>query len=403
MQIRVENIKKKFRKYLALDDVSITVKPGEFLALLGPSGSGKTTLLRIIAGLEIQDSGDIFMEGVSSNSTRKGAVGFVFQHYALFRHMTVFENIAFGLRVRPYNQRKTEREIRDRVHELLRLVHLSGLEWQYPSQLSGGQRQRVALARVLAIEPKVMLLDEPFGALDSKVRKELRRWLRRLHDEMRITTVFVTHDQEEAIEIADRIAILDKGKIVQVGTPEEIWSHPINSFVYDFLGNYNEFLGWQDETGVMHLCDDETLIRMKWLQNELLEEEASVSWWKKVVQFFWSPAKQKNKLEIPISEDHPERVYVPVFIRPLEIRLDKTQVEDKTSVPARVVHVNPAGSLIKVELERSSGQLIQAEVSKEVSEMLNIKRGDELWISPKNFKIFIPATTEISPEAPLTQ
>lgn len=390
MKIRVENIKKKFRKYLALDDVSITIQPGEFLALLGPSGSGKTTLLRIIAGLENEDSGAVYLDGLSEADSKKGSVGFVFQHYALFRHMTVFENVAFGLRVRPYRVRKTEKEIRERVRELLSLVHLSGLEWQYPSQLSGGQRQRVALARVLAIEPKVMLLDEPFGALDSKVRKELRRWLRRLHDDMGITTIFVTHDQEEAMEIADRVAILDKGKIVQVGTPEEIWSHPANAFVYDFLGHYNEFLGWQDEVGVLHLCDDEILLKMIHERNQNGDEdEYKQSWWKKFLSYLGFPSSRNQKIAPSVSE-YPERNYVPVFIRPFEIRIDKEPLEETSAVPAKVVHVNPAGSLIKVELERATGQLIQAEVSKEVAEMLEIKRGDVLWISPKNYKIFTP-------------
>lgn len=381
MKIHVNKLSKKFGSYQALKDVSLNIESGEFLALLGPSGSGKTTLLRIIAGLEIEDEGSIDME----ITQRKGEVGFVFQHYALFRHMTVFENVAFGLRVRPYHKRKSEQEIRKRVYELLELVHLKGLEWQYPSQLSGGQRQRVALARVLAIEPKVMLLDEPFGALDSKVRKELRRWLRRIHDEMKITTVFVTHDQEEAMEIADRIAILDKGKLIQIGTPEEIWSAPANSFVYDFLGHYNEFLGWQDETGTLQLCDDELLKQIKQSQKKGPEKRLN-TFWTRFCAFFGIQKEEKNVSEV--VSDYPQRNYVPVFVRPYEIRLDKTQPEQKSAIPAKVVHVNPAGPLIKVELERTDGQLIQAEITQEVRDLLSVHKNDLLWVSPKNFKIY---------------
>ena len=237
MSIEVQNIKKTFGHFTALQDVSFQVPTGELVALLGPSGSGKTTLLRIIAGLEGADQGSILFQGedATDRSVRDRHVGFVFQHYALFRHMTVFENIAFGLRVRPKAQRPTEREIRAKVHNLLQLVQLDRLADRYPSQLSGGQRQRVALARALAVEPKVLLLDEPFGALDAKVRKELRRWLRRLHDEIHVTSVFVTHDQGEAMELADRVAILNGGVIEQVGTPREIVAQPATAFVRAFL------------------------------------------------------------------------------------------------------------------------------------------------------------------------
>src|SRR5687768_16176011 len=245
MSIEVKRLTKKYGQFHALNDVSFTVNEGELLALLGPSGSGKTTLLRIIAGLEHADSGTVLFDGsdAASRDARDRGVGFVFQHYALFRHMTVFENVAFGIRVRPRALRPDEAEIRRRVNDLLALVQLDYLGGRYPSQLSGGQRQRVALARALAVEPKVLLLDEPFGALDAKVRRELRRWLRRLHDEMHITTVFVTHDQEEALELADRIAITNKGRIEQIGTPEEVYENPVSPFVYNFLGNVNLFHG----------------------------------------------------------------------------------------------------------------------------------------------------------------
>ena len=241
MSIEVEHIRKVFGTHHALKDVSLRIETGELMALLGPSGSGKTTLLRIIAGLELPDSGSVRLhdEDATRSTARDRQVGFVFQHYALFRHMTVFENIAFGLRVRPKATRPHEREIRVRVLELLKLIQLEWLGDRYPNQLSGGQRQRVALARALAVEPRVLLLDEPFGALDAKVRRELRQWLRRLHDDLHIASVFVTHDQEEALEVADRVAILSEGNIEQVGTPEEVFRHPANNFVREFLRDVN--------------------------------------------------------------------------------------------------------------------------------------------------------------------
>ena len=243
MSVQVNNIRKTFGRYTALDDVSLQVKSGQLTALLGPSGSGKTTLLRIIAGLEYPDvgSGRIQFHGedVSAVSAGKRKVGFMFQHYALFRHMTVMENIAFGLRVRRRRERPSRADISDRVRHLLKLVQLESLAERYPHQLSGGQRQRIALARALAVEPKVLLLDEPFGALDAKVRKELRRWLRRFHEEIHLTTIFVTHDQEEALEIADEVVIMNQAKIEQVGTPQQVYDHPASPFVYEFLGNVN--------------------------------------------------------------------------------------------------------------------------------------------------------------------
>ncbi len=238
MDIRVQDIRKEFSRYPALNDVSLDIRSGELIALLGPSGSGKTTLLRLIAGLETPTAGRIFFgnDDASSKSVQERNVGFVFQAYALFRNMTVLENIAFGLRVRPSATRPAKAEIRRRVLELLDLVQLTGLEKRFPQQLSGGQRQRVALARALAIEPRVLLLDEPFGALDAQVRKELRKWLRELHDRTGHTTVFVTHDQEEALELADRLVVMSQGRIEQVGTPDEIYDEPSNPFVFSFIG-----------------------------------------------------------------------------------------------------------------------------------------------------------------------
>ncbi len=238
MTIEVRNIVKKFGAFAALNDVNLKVETGELVALLGPSGSGKTSLLRIIAGLDWPDSGSVIFDGESALERAAGErnVGFVFQHYALFRHMTVFENVAFGLRVQPRAIRKSEDEIRRRVKELLDLVQLDWLSDRYPSQLSGGQRQRIALARALAIEPRILLLDEPFGALDAKVRKELRRWLRQLHDEIRVTSLFVTHDQEEALEVANRVVVMDRGKIEQIGTPGDVYDNPATAFVHGFIG-----------------------------------------------------------------------------------------------------------------------------------------------------------------------
>jgi sulfate transport system ATP-binding protein len=236
--IEVKNLVKSFGAFKALDGVDLKVADGELLALLGPSGSGKTTLLRLIAGLEWPDSGEIHFDGENalSRGARERHVGFVFQHYALFRHMTVFENIAFGLRVQPRKVRKSEIEIRRRVKELLELVQLGWLADRYPNQLSGGQRQRIALARALAIEPRILLLDEPFGALDAKVRKELRQWLRTLHEEINVTSIFVTHDQEEALEVANRVVVMDKGRIEQIGTPGEVYDQPATAFVHGFIG-----------------------------------------------------------------------------------------------------------------------------------------------------------------------
>ena len=245
MSIEVRNLTKAFSSFVALRDVSFTVQSGELVALLGPSGSGKTTLLRVIAGLETPDVGSVLFDGddATKRDPRHRGVGFVFQHYALFRHMTVFENVAFGLRVRPRDHRPSEEEIKRRVHELLGLVQLDYLGNRLPSQLSGGQRQRVALARALAVEPKVLLLDEPFGALDAKVRQELRRWLRRLHQEIHLTSVFVTHDQEEALELANRVVVMNDGRIEQDATPGEVIEKPATPFVSSFLGDVNLFHG----------------------------------------------------------------------------------------------------------------------------------------------------------------
>src|SRR5690554_6242062 len=253
MSIQVRGIHKQFGDFTALDNIDLDFPSGELVALLGPSGCGKTTLLRIIAGLEQSDAGQVLLEGEDASDThvRERQVGFVFQHYALFKHMTVFDNVAFGMRMKPRKQRPSEAQIRDKVHQLLNLVQLDWLADRFPSQLSGGQRQRIALARALAVEPRVLLLDEPFGALDAKVRKELRRWLRKLHDELHITSIFVTHDQEEALEVADRVVLMNQGRVEQVGTPEEVYNRPATPFVYSFLGSVNLFNGRTEQNRIL--------------------------------------------------------------------------------------------------------------------------------------------------------
>jgi sulfate transport system ATP-binding protein len=245
MSIAIRNVSKEFGTFKALNDVSLDIESGELVALLGPSGCGKTTLLRIIAGLETADRGNILFSGEDTTDVhvRERNVGFVFQHYALFRHMTVFDNVAFGLRMKARASRPSDAVIKQKVHDLLGLVQLDWLADRYPAQLSGGQRQRIALARALAVEPKVLLLDEPFGALDAKVRKELRRWLRRLHDDLHVTSIFVTHDQEEALEVADRVVLMNSGRVEQIGSPQQVWEHPASPFVYSFLGDVNLFHG----------------------------------------------------------------------------------------------------------------------------------------------------------------
>jgi len=352
MSVEVKNVTKKFGDFTALDHVNLKVESGELVALLGPSGSGKTSLLRVIAGLEFPDTSDAqvlyYGEDVTAIPANQRKAGFAFQHYALFRHLSVFENIAFGLRVRPKTTRPSEEQIRSRVGELLKLIQLEPLAKRFPSQLSGGQRQRVALARALAVEPKVLLLDEPFGALDAKVRKELRRWLRKLHDEIHITTLFVTHDQEEALEVADRVAILRDGRIEQIGTPEEIYDKPASPFVYDFLGNVNLFSGRVRE-GTVIIGETEFAV----------EETA--------------------------GETDTDAV---AFVRPHDIRITREANGQKT-FPARILRCNAAGPLANLELERlDNGGLFAAQLSKEEFQQLQPKAGEQVFVELKNVKVF---------------
>jgi sulfate/thiosulfate transport system ATP-binding protein len=348
VSILIQDVSKRFGSFHALDRVNLEVPTGSLLALLGPSGSGKTTLLRIIAGLEVADSGSVRHqdEDITQYSARDRKVGFVFQHYALFRHMTIGENIGYGLRVRGVS--KPERQ--QRVNELLRLIRLEGLGNRYPSQLSGGQRQRVALARALAARPSVLLLDEPFGALDAKVRQELRQWLRRLHEEIQVTSVFVTHDQEEAFEVADRVVVMNQGRIEQVGSPVEVFERPANAFVMDFLGNVNVFPG-RIEHGKAVLSGLELA----------------------------TPAD-------PAAESQAASVYV----RPHELVLERAKTAT-ASLEARVVHVNPTGTRTKVELRAvHSDQLINAELSAEQFAELGVKSGDTVHVSPRRVRVFVP-------------
>jgi sulfate transport system ATP-binding protein len=354
MSIEVKHITKTFGGYTALDDVCLRVHDGELVALLGPSGSGKTTLLRIIAGLELPDPDprtEVLFQDTSVRDRGVGQrrVGFVFQHYALFRHMTVFENVAFGLRVRPRRLRPSQSEMKDRVHQLLKLIQLDNFGNRYPSQLSGGQRQRVALARALAVEPKVLLLDEPFGALDAKVRQGLRAWLRRLHEEIHLTSILVTHDQEEALEVADRVVVMNQARIEQVGTPEEVFHHPRTEFVMQFLGQVNVFRG-RVGRGKATLGD--------------------------------------VTIDFPRYEDDQERPAI-VYMRPHEFDLSRSQ-NGNPSFEARVTRVNAAGPLAKVSLVTGSGESLQVDVSLDRFRQLRLQPGETAFVYPQNARVFVP-------------
>lgn len=332
MGIVVENVSKQFGNFQAVNDVNLEIKSGSLVALLGPSGSGKSTLLRLIAGLETPDTGKIWLTGedATHRSVQDRSIGFVFQHYALFKHMTVRKNIAFSLEIR----KAPPARIKAKVEELLELVQLAGLGDRYPSQLSGGQRQRVALARALAVEPKVLLLDEPFGALDAKVRKDLRAWLRRLHDEVHVTTVFVTHDQEEAMEVSDEIVVMNKGKVEQIGTPAAIYDHPASAFVMSFIGPVN-----------------------------VLPSSSRIF--------------QNNGFDSP----HPE-----VFLRPQDILVD-TQ-PNGASVPARVSRIIHLGWEIQAELSLDDGQVVTAHLTRDRFDELNLHPQQRVYVRPKEAKAF---------------
>lgn len=332
MGIVVENVSKQFGSFRALDQVNLTVESGSLVALLGPSGSGKSTLLRLIAGLETPDSGKIWLTGEDATyqTVQERNIGFVFQHYALFKHLTVRQNIAFGLDIRKVPKSK----VKARVEELLELVQLQGLGDRYPSQLSGGQRQRVALARSLAVQPKVLLLDEPFGALDAKVRKDLRAWLRRLHDEVHVTTVFVTHDQEEAMEVADEIVVMNKGIIEQVGTPAEIYDHPATPFVMSFIGPVNVL-----------------------------------------------PSTSRIFQDHGIESTQPE-----IFLRPHDVVVQTSP--NGTTVPARVNRLIHLGWEVQAELMLDDGQVVQAHLTRERFDELQLTPQQRVYVKPRDAKSF---------------
>ena len=355
MSIEVHDLWKQFGSFAALKGVSFKVESGQLVALLGPSGSGKTTALRIIAGLETADRGKVFFHGqdVTDSRAQERKVGFVFQHYALFRHMTIFGNIAFGLEVMPRPGRPSKQEIRERVLELLRLVQLDWLADKYPHQLSGGQRQRVALARALATRPGLLLLDEPFGSLDARVRKELRRWLRRLHDDMHATTVFITHDQEEALELADCVVVMNEGRIEQIGKPEEVYEHPDNLFVYHFLGHVNLFRG-RIEGGEAFVGDHSIGL----------------------------PDKPPSDAGRAILAMRPHQLDI------------STSPTERVSFRARVKRIVAAGPQVKIELESEWGDHVDVEVSQERFKGMQLPKDSEVYVSAKETRVFVENTPE---------
>ena len=357
MSIEVRNISKTFGSFKALENISLKIGNGELISLLGPSGSGKTTLLRVIAGMESPDDNPgsqvvFFGEDVADKPVGDRKVGFVFQHYALFKHMSVFENIAFGLRVRPRSVRPNESAIRDKVRSLLSLIQLEGFGKRFPKQLSGGQRQRVALARALAIEPQVLLLDEPFGALDAKVRKGLRDWLRGLHDELNTTTILVTHDQEEALEVSDRVVVMNQAKIEQVGAPANVFHHPESEFVIDFLGNVNVFHG-----------------RVNQGQAVL------------------------DSIRIGLSDPTvPDGEQANVYVRPNEISLARRPIRN-VSMAASVTRINRAGVQAKISLILDNKEEIRVDITMEQLLELDLQLGDAVFVHPNKARVFVPDFT----------
>jgi sulfate transport system ATP-binding protein len=350
MSIDIVTVSKSFGNFKALENVDLRIPFGELTALLGPSGCGKTTLLRIIAGLEFLDEGNIILHGEDKTAAnpQKRRVGFVFQHYALFRHMNVFENVAFGLRVQQRKSRPTNDTIKTKVTQLLELVQMDKFAGHYPAQLSGGQRQRVALARALAVEPRVLLLDEPFGALDAGIRKELRRWLRHLHDQIKLTSIFVTHDQEEAMEVADQVVVMNEGKIEQTGTPEEVYDNPVNAFVYKFLGSANV------------------------LQAELRDGAAWIG-----------PAG------FPLSAvNGSPGTALRGYIRPHEIDISR-EPKNPAAIPVVVKHIQAVGPVVHYELFSSAtGELLNAELNKDSSRDLQLRENETVFAEIRNIRFF---------------
>ncbi|MFZ2121957.1 MAG: sulfate ABC transporter ATP-binding protein [Rhodoferax sp.] len=366
MSIEIRNISKDFGNFHALRHVDLDIESGELVALLGPSGCGKTTLLRIIAGLETADQGHILFNGLDTTDkhVRERNVGFVFQHYALFRHMSVFDNVAFGLRMKPRAARPSEAVIKQKVHELLGLVQLDWLADRYPSQLSGGQRQRIALARALAVEPQVLLLDEPFGALDAKVRKELRRWLRRLHDDLHVTSIFVTHDQEEALEVSDRVVLMNAGKVEQIGSPQEVWDHPASPFVYGFLGDVNLFHGRAHE-GEMLIGEDHQGLRLATPEHSAVQDSQAFA-----------------------------------YVRPHDLDVQRyvasaSAAGQPRGIVAKLTRAMVIGPIARLELlpldssASGSGDIIEAHIPSQHYRELGFKEGDTLLLTPRRARVFV--------------
>ena len=361
MSIAIRNVSKDFGNFHALRDVSLDIDSGELVALLGPSGCGKTTLLRIIAGLETADRGNILFSGEDTTDVhvRERNVGFVFQHYALFRHMSVFDNVAFGLRMKPRNSRPSEAVIKQKVHDLLGLVQLDWLADRYPAQLSGGQRQRIALARALAVEPKVLLLDEPFGALDAKVRKELRRWLRRLHDDLHVTSIFVTHDQEEALEVADRVVLMNAGRVEQVGSPQQVWDQPASPFVYGFLGDVNLFHGRAHE-GEMLIGQDHHGVRLASPEHHDAQDAKAFA-----------------------------------YVRPHDMDVQRYTAGQANGIVAKLVRAIVVGPIARLELlpvdaaATGSNDIIEAHISAQEFKTQDFKDGETLVLTPRKARVFV--------------
>ncbi len=362
MSIEIKNIEKSFGNFHALSQINLDIEGGELVALLGPSGCGKTTLLRIIAGLESADSGSIFFNGQDTTHVhvKERQVGFVFQHYALFRHMTIFENVAFGLRVRSSKERPSEAKIKEKVQHLLSLVQLDGLAERYPSQLSGGQRQRVALARALAVDPKVLLLDEPFGALDAKVRKELRRWLRRLHEDLHVTSIFVTHDQEEAFEVADRVVLMNRGRIEQMGSPEQVWEQPVSPFVYGFLGDVNLFHG-RAHQGELQIGANSDALRIQTPEHGDVVDAKALA-----------------------------------YVRPHDIEV-QPYVSGDQGIVAKLNRAIVVGPIARLELDAvgdaltSNARSIEVQLSAQEFRQRAFKTGDVLTLKPRKTRVFVEA------------
>jgi sulfate transport system ATP-binding protein len=370
MSIAIRQVSKDFGTFKALRNVDLDIGSGELVALLGPSGCGKTTLLRIIAGLETADHGNILFSGEDATdfNVRDRNVGFVFQHYALFRHMTVFDNVAFGLRMKPRASRPSDAVIKEKVHALLGLVQLDWLSDRYPAQLSGGQRQRIALARALAVEPKVLLLDEPFGALDAKVRKELRRWLRRLHDDLHVTSIFVTHDQEEALEVADRVVLMNSGKVEQVGSPQEVWDHPASPFVYGFLGDVNLFHGRAHE-GEMLIGESHTGVRLATPEHSGAQDAKA---------FAYVRPHDLDVQRYPATDPH--------------IGGGGLQSAGIAAKLQRAIVVGPIARLELLPLDRAaagSDDIIEAQMTAQQFQEMRLVEGETLLLTPRKARVFV--------------